>query len=746
MKKWWVVAICGLWLLGTAGAGWSDNGRSVSVNVLSTGFPELVLYVNVLDENGDPVTGLSEADFAVTEQSETEGAGVGESLTCFEEFTGDGAGISVALVFDLSSSMKDEKLEETQAAAIEFLQNTGDQDRASLVTFSSCGMGGIQMPADWVSTDADDSGRADIVEAVEGLRSLMGMTALYDGTAWGIQSISQEAAPKAVIVFTDGKVKQNCEYETAEAVIEKANQEAVPVYTIGLGEDADHETLEQMAIQTGGYYRYSPTPQDMAAIYQDMAESIRSRYKLCYTSHTPQFDGTTRTVTVAVNGDSGTGTYVVNASPSIVRDDRTRALSENAQIAGTSLSLSGHIQDADAQSLGQTLTGTLFYRQSGTDEYSQLPLSLGAPADGNYPFTVDIPAEGVDYPGVDYYIRASDGIREGYEPFNYSQLPHVIPVLENQAPAIAHTPVSQGMVGVAIAIEAEVTDPNGNETVDQVTLHYRRHEPDQQPPYLPVPMTPADGLSYTAQIPGEAVTADGVDYFISAWDEQGVRADSGTSQSPYYIQVSTQPNQAPVAVAGDDQRVDEGSWVSLDGSGSHDPDGSTLDFLWEPVDGPAITLSGPTDPQTGFYAPEVDGDTGVTLRLTVTDGAGARDSATVQVMVADTDTALPSPQADFVWSPEIPENGETVRFTDQSTAPGQTIVSRQWDFAGLGSSQGISPTFTFSQPGQYDVSLTVTAANGESDTLQATVQIKDRCIDCEDDEGGDSGCFVNTLH
>jgi len=97
-------------------------------------------------------------------------------------------------------------------------------------------------------------------------------------------------------------------------------------------------------------------------------------------------------------------------------------------------------------------------------------------------------------------------------------------------------------------------------------------------------------------------------------------------------------NSAPVADAGVDQEVDEGAMVTLDGTGSHDPDaGQPLTFQWVQVGGPAVTLSDPTSATPSFMAPAVsDGECVVLMfRLRVTDPCGARAEDVVVVSVND---------------------------------------------------------------------------------------------------------------
>ena len=101
-------------------------------------------------------------------------------------------------------------------------------------------------------------------------------------------------------------------------------------------------------------------------------------------------------------------------------------------------------------------------------------------------------------------------------------------------------------------------------------------------------------------------------------------------------EVTIRVTRPPVANAGPDQTVDSGATVTLDGSGSSDPDtGDTLTYAWEqaglldPVEG--VTLSDPTAVSPTFTAPT--GPAVLRFQLTVTDSQGARDSDAVTITV-----------------------------------------------------------------------------------------------------------------
>jgi hypothetical protein len=89
--------------------------------------------------------------------------------------------------------------------------------------------------------------------------------------------------------------------------------------------------------------------------------------------------------------------------------------------------------------------------------------------------------------------------------------------------------------------------------------------------------------------------------------------------------------RSPVANAGFDQTLDENSLCTLDGSGSKDPDGNTLTYLWKSPAG--ISLNSTTLARPTFTVPEVKQDTVLNFSLIVSDGTVYSESATVKVFV-----------------------------------------------------------------------------------------------------------------
>jgi len=89
-------------------------------------------------------------------------------------------------------------------------------------------------------------------------------------------------------------------------------------------------------------------------------------------------------------------------------------------------------------------------------------------------------------------------------------------------------------------------------------------------------------------------------------------------------------------------------------------------------------------------------------------------------------------------------NSLTYTFTNNSVVNGITDTSfdSDWDFGGDGTSSEADPTYTFSGEGTYVVTLTVTAADGETGTTTETIEVtapKNRYATITDSQGDANG-------
>ena len=122
-------------------------------------------------------------------------------------------------------------------------------------------------------------------------------------------------------------------------------------------------------------------------------------------------------------------------------------------------------------------------------------------------------------------------------------------------------------------------------------------------------------------------------------------------------------NIPPTANAGDDQRVEEGTTITLDGSLSEDIDGQIVSYVWKQTDGPQVTLSDITAVQPTFVAPIIPpGETTLTFELTVEDNEGLKSNDEVEIRVWDNAiSGFPEDVITFhCYSSEYPEDRQRV--------------------------------------------------------------------------------------
>jgi PKD repeat protein len=125
---------------------------------------------------------------------------------------------------------------------------------------------------------------------------------------------------------------------------------------------------------------------------------------------------------------------------------------------------------------------------------------------------------------------------------------------------------------------------------------------------------------------------------IVIWQQDDGAGTTGVWANNYAVpRASGSNNLSPVADAGPDQTVSAGSSVTLDGTGSGDPDGTIVSYQWTQVGGKdTVTLNGANTATPSFNAPSsVKGQSDTLvfeLLVTDNDGAQATDQVSITVM------------------------------------------------------------------------------------------------------------------
>jgi hypothetical protein len=209
--------------------------------------------------------------------------------------------------------------------------------------------------------------------------------------------------------------------------------------------------------------------------------------------------------------------------------------------------------------------------------------------------------------------------------------------------------------------------------------------------------------------------------------------DAGNLSSKDTLEVIVNPplavNQPPVANAGPDKSITLPiNNITLDGSGSNDPDNNISSYQWTKISGPSsFTVVTPTAVQTtvsnlvvGIYK----------FELKVTDNGGLTDKDTIQVIVNPVVTVNQPPVSNA--GPDrtinLPVNNTTLDGSGSSD-PENNISSFQWaKIAGpsaitIQTPAAAQTTVTNLVAGFYEFELKVTDAGGlwSKDTVKVTV-------------------------
>jgi len=324
-------------------------------------------------------------------------------------------------------------------------------------------------------------------------------------------------------------------------------------------------------------------------------------------------------------------------------------------------------------------------------------------------------------------------------------------------PNAATTTLSNLVQGVYV-FRLTVTDNSGATGTDDVTVTVNAAA--NQPPTamagnnivitLPVDFTQLDGVgtdpdgtivgyawtrvsgptSYTLGTPNAATTSltnlvQGVYTFrLTVTDDGGATA---TDDVTVTVNASAPTNQAPVAIAGNNVTLNlPANSTTLNATGSFDPDGMIVGYLWTRVSGPlTYTIANATAATTNLSS-LVAGT--YVFQLTVTDNMGATDDDNITIIVSSVPNQPPTANAGNNIVLTLPVNSTNLN-GGSSTDPDGTIASYAWTrISGpttytLANANASATGLSNLVQGTYVFRLTVTDNNGATGIDDVTVTV-----------------------
>ncbi len=265
-------------------------------------YPEMSLYLRVVDENGEPVEGLDENSFVIKESLDIDDF-IERDVIYAAKIDGQDA-LNVSLAIDRSHSIDDSDMYKIKNATNTFLSKLQFDagDKAEIVSFDTNVM---QMCL-------FTNNKANLMNGVNSMFPY-GTTACYDAIVRSIQNASVQSGARCVIVFTDGL--DNESVNTVDSVIRLARSKSVPVYTIGVGNSLDVTALRRIAESTGGTYHHIDDVSAMSRVYEEIYREQKSLYHIKCISDKAIAKDAERRIVINVSGNCCIGEYETVYTP-----------------------------------------------------------------------------------------------------------------------------------------------------------------------------------------------------------------------------------------------------------------------------------------------------------------------------------------------------------------------------------------------------------------------------------------------
>jgi Ca-activated chloride channel family protein len=177
--------------------------------------------------------------------------------------------VDLIVVMDISGSMSGDKISSARSSLLQFVGKLDDRDRLRIDLFND------QIATLTPLTPIGEK-RQQVLDSVSGIFE-QNDTRLYDAVLKAYEDLLREGDPdhiRAIVVLSDGDdTASNASLDQVMQQIESSAGEggnAIKIFTIAFGDDADSDILKQIAEPSGGK-QYDSSPDTIQKIYDEIA-------------------------------------------------------------------------------------------------------------------------------------------------------------------------------------------------------------------------------------------------------------------------------------------------------------------------------------------------------------------------------------------------------------------------------------------------------------------------------------------
>ena len=218
------------------------------------------------------------------------------------------ARVGIILLMDSSGSMKrTDPKDYRKAAAKLFISLLGKSDGVGIMSFGDSAT--LLLPL----TQNADTSRKGLFNAVDKITSRELTTNITEAVQRGFDALrSSQAQKRILIMMSDGKLdlgtkeKDAAAFVSLKQLLPELAASNIRLYTMAFTEESDSTLLENMAKETGGFFRFARMDKDVHVMFASIFEKIKSPDTLPFEGESFTIDSDISEATVLVTKKPGT--------------------------------------------------------------------------------------------------------------------------------------------------------------------------------------------------------------------------------------------------------------------------------------------------------------------------------------------------------------------------------------------------------------------------------------------------------